>query len=275
MLAFEQQIERARDEWVIEAQQRQLFARERGRAFERDRLRAVLQTLQAFGAEVFRIEHERARRGFLVVDAELLEEGKHEIVESVRVGRAQRVGERVLAAVAFGRELEQSIAAGLHELGELALRRARFGDQRIDLGIGFVAAERVTFGFDDDALAVAAQDLASIGRACAERIEAFVVPAQQRVLRGAAEDDCVQRDVVALADAVEPADALFEQVRIERQIPQDQVMRELEVPSFRADLGAQQHARAVCFGEPRGIAIALQDAHAFVEARDLDARARA
>ncbi len=155
------------------------------------------------------------------------------------------------------------------------MRRARFGDQRIDLGIGIVACERMALRLGDDARAVAAQDLAAVGRARAQRIEAFVVPAQQRVLRGAADCDRVQRDVVLLPDAIEAADALFEQIGIERQVPQDQVMRELEVAAFRADLGAQQHARALGFGEPRGVAVALQDRHAFVEARDLDARLRA
>ena len=63
-----------------------------------------------------------------------------------------------------------------------------------------------------------------------------------------------------LTDAIESTDALLEQVRIERQIPQDQPMRKLEIAAFRSDLRAQQHARAIGFGEPRRVAIALQDA---------------
>ena len=43
LFAFEQQVERAGDQRMIEAQQRQVFARERGRAIERDLLRAVLE----------------------------------------------------------------------------------------------------------------------------------------------------------------------------------------------------------------------------------------
>src|SRR6185437_14278506 len=42
-------------------------------------------------------------------------------------------------------------------------------------------------------------------------------------------------DVAALADAVEAADALLEQVGIERQVPQDDVVGELEIAAFRAD----------------------------------------
>ncbi len=85
----------------------------------------------------------------------------------------------------------------------------------------------------------------------------------------------VDRDVVFLADAVEPADALLEQIRIQRQVPQDQAMGELEVATFRADLRAQQQARAVRLGEERGVAVALHDAQAFVETRDADAATRA
>ena len=150
------------------------------------------------------------------------------------------------------------------------MRRACFADQRIDLDVGIIAGERMALCFDDNARAVAAQDLATVGWTGAECVETFVVPAQQRVLCRSTDGDRVQRDVVALADAIESADALLEQVRIERQIPQDQLMRELEIATLRSDLRAQQHARAVGFGEPGRVAITLQDRHAFVEACNLD-----
>ncbi len=124
-------------------------------------------------------------------------------------------------------------------------------------------------------LAIAAQQLAAIGRAGAERVQAFVVPARQHVLRAVVHGQDMDGDVVLLADAVESADALFQQVRIQRQVPQDQPMGELEVAPFRADLRAQQQARAVGLGKVRGVAVALDDAEAFVEARDADAAARA
>ena len=65
-----------------------------------------------------------------------------------------------------------------------------------------------------------------------------MIPAQQSVLGGTAEHAGVDHDVVTLADAIEAADALFEQIRIERKIPQDQMVRELEIATFRADLRA-------------------------------------
>jgi hypothetical protein len=45
---------------------------------------------------------------------------------------------------------------------------------------------------------------------------------------------------LSLPDTVEPADALFQQSRIERQIKQHEMMRELEVASFAADLGTDE-----------------------------------
>jgi len=85
----------------------------------------------------------------------------------------------------------------------------------------------------------------------------------------------MQLDVVALADAVEAADALFEQVRIQRHVPEDQMMRELEVAAFRADLRTDQQACAFRIGEIRGVAVAVDDRQPFVEAREIDAAARA
>jgi hypothetical protein len=56
-------------------------------------------------------------------------------------------------------------------------------------------------------------------------------------------------DLLALADAIEPADPLLEETWIEREIEQHEVMRELEVPPLAADLGAHEQPRAVWIGE--------------------------
>jgi hypothetical protein len=82
----------------------------------------------------------------------------------------------------------------------------------------------------------------------------------------------------ALADAVESADTLFEQLGILREIEKHEVMRKLEVPSLAADLRAEQDARALVVGEECGIAIALKQREALMENaavylyRALDAR---
>ena len=50
-------------------------------------------------------------------------------------------------------------------------------------------------------------------------------------------------DIVRLADTVETTDTLLQQIRVKRQVEHHQVAGELEVASFGADLGAQQHLR--------------------------------
>ena len=80
---------------------------------------------------------------------------------------------------------------------------------------------------------------------------------------------------MALADAIEAPDTLFEQVRIQRQIPQDHIVRKLEIAAFRADLRAQQQTRAAGLGKMRSIAVALYHGQGFMEPRQLHAAARA
>lgn len=81
---------------------------------------------------------------------------------------------------------------------------------------------------------------------------------------------------MSLADPVEAADALLEQVRVGRQVEQHQMVGELEVAAFAADFRADQHLGAELFvGEVGGGAVALKNAHAFVEHRGGDARTQA
>ena len=41
---------------------------------------------------------------------------------------------------------------------------------------------------------------------------------------------------VALSDAIKSSDTLFQQVRVERQVKQDQMLSKLEVSAFTANL---------------------------------------
>src|SRR6266481_10196899 len=86
-------------------------------------------------------------------------------------------------------------------------------------------------------------------------VQTFVIPARQNLLRTVREIRNMDLDVFGLSDSIQPSDALFEQLRIERQVKQDQVMRKLEVTSFAADLRTDQQARPFGLGEPRRVAI--------------------
>ncbi len=103
-----------------------------------------------------------------------------------------------------------------------------------------------------------------------------MVPLEQALLRAALQVRDVQLDGVLLADPVKAADALFEQVWVRGQVEHHQVVGELEVAAFAADLRADKHLRTELFvGEVGGGAIAFEDVHAFMEHRRRNAGAHA
>ena len=124
-------------------------------------------------------------------------------------------------------------------------------------------------------LAESAQQFAAIGDHMREGIQAFMHPAHQDFLRAARDGGDMQVDFATLADAVEAADALFQHVGMEGQVPEDEVLRELEVAALCADFRGDQQACALRVGEVGGVAIALQQVHVFVETRDRQAAAQA
>ena len=63
-----------------------------------------------------------------------------------------------------------------------------------------------------------------------------------------------------------PANTLFQQVRIERQIKHHQIAGEMEVTPFGADFRAQHHlGAAIFFAKPGRSAVTFNDRHPFME----------
>lgn len=75
----------------------------------------------------------------------------------------------------------------------------------------------------------------------------------------------VDVDVVSLADAIEAADALFEDFGITGEAEEDEVAGELEVAAFGSDLRADEEACAIGFLEVGGVTIPLHHGEVFVE----------
>ena len=71
-----------------------------------------------------------------------------------------------------------------------------------------------------------------------EGIQAQVVPALQGFLGRALQIGHMDFHHIALADAIQAADALLQQIRIEGQIEQHQMAGKLEVSTFGSDFGA-------------------------------------
>ena len=101
-----------------------------------------------------------------------------------------------------------------------------------------------------------------------EGVKRFVIPLEQALLWAGFEVRHVQFDDVLLANAVQTANTLFQQVWVGRQIEQYQMVGELEVTTFATDFRADKHLSPELFiREVGGCAVALQNVHAFVEDR--------
>ncbi len=71
---------------------------------------------------------------------------------------------------------------------------------------------------------------------------------------------------MCLANTIQTADTLLQQIRVEGEIKHHQTAGELEVAPFGADFGAEQHlCAAVLFGEPRRRTVTFNNGHAFME----------
>ena len=103
-----------------------------------------------------------------------------------------------------------------------------------------------------------------------EGVEAAVIPFDDAFLGAARDVGDVNADRLGLADPVEAADALLEETGIEGEIEEDEVVGELEVAALAADFGAEEELGAVGFGEPRGLAVALDEREALVKEGDLE-----
>lgn len=106
-----------------------------------------------------------------------------------------------------------------------------------------------------------------------EGVHALVVPVEQHLLAMVFKVGHVDADFLALADPVQAADALLEQIRVQRQVQQHQVVGELEVTALGADLGTDQRLGAVlAVGEVGRRPVPLDQVHAFVEHRHAHAQ---
>ena len=113
------------------------------------------------------------------------------------------------------------------------------------------------------------QEFATPRQVFRERIQPFLIPARQDFLVTAEDEGHVDLNISALADAVEPPYALLQKGGIQGQVEQDQVVGELEVAAFAADLGTDQQACSAFIREPRCAAVPLDQRQPFVKHRQL------
>ena len=181
------------------------------------------------------------------------------------LGLADRPDERLGRGLAAGVEFHQPVPPGALRLFDLGGMLGRGRDQVARIGCRRVQrrCQRLGESFMD-----------AIGRVTAfgKQVQPLVIPGKQDRLGRALEPGDMNMDGLALADAIQPADALFEQVRVQRQVKQRQVLRELKIAPLAADLGAHQRLRAgLILGEVGGRLVPLDDALSLVKDRAADA----
>ncbi|MNS47954.1 hypothetical protein D3C72_805060 [compost metagenome] len=158
-------------------------------------------------------------------------------------------------------DLQQTVTPLL----QLQLQRVVFfatGFDQIVKALGLFRCRQIT-----DQIAVHLIVNGAPGRAGVfKRVQTFVEPTYQHRLGSFFQERNVDLNIMSLADTVQTANTLLQQVRVKRQIEHHQMAGELEVTALGADFGAEQHLRAaVLFTKPGRRAVAFDDRHPFVE----------
>ena len=98
-----------------------------------------------------------------------------------------------------------------------------------------------------------------------EGTQSLLIPVVQYRLCAVLQVRDMNSDSLRLTNAVQPANALFQQIRIEWQVKQNQMMGKLEIAALTANLRTDQQPRAVLVSKPGRIAIALNQGQILVK----------
>ena len=190
-----------------------------------------------------------------------IEDPLHEGQGTVVIGFGEGLFQLFGPIIVEGTQLQQPVAAGFHQGMQFIGNGAGLRHQGINGGVFRVATQQRFQG-----IAATQVDVVAGRVGVLEGIHAFVVPAEQHFLSVGLKVGHMDLDVFSLADAVQPADALFQQVRIQRQVQQHQMVGKLEVPAFGADLGTDQRLGTIhIIGEEGGSPVPLDQVHVLME----------
>ena len=110
--------------------------------------------------------------------------------------------------------------------------------------------------------------LVANGAGGGEGVQALIEPAKQGFLAGFRQIGHMDVNISALTDPVQTTDALFQQIRMERQVKADQVLRKLKIAAFTTNFGTDQRlSTAVFLGKVGSSAVAFDKAQVLVEGR--------
>ncbi len=163
-----------------------------------------------------------------------------------------------------GVEGQQPVLAFLHGHGDLRLQGARALDE------GLQPADPGGGGALGQLGAQGGVDFPGSRQVGGKSIQPFMIPAGDDLLAAPLEIGDENLNGLLLADAVEAADALLEQLGIGRQVEEEELVAELEITPLAADLRTDQHPRSLCLSKPGGIAVALQQGEVLMKQGDAD-----
>lgn len=174
-----------------------------------------------------------------------------------------------------GGELEEAVAAAVELVLQGNAEGGGGGEEVGDFGGGGeFAADGMAGDEGEHTLAELGLELGATVEGAGEGGEAGVIPSGEELAGGIGEVGDVEADGLGLADAVEAADALLDEAGVERQVEEHEVVGELEVAAFAADLGTEEELGAGGLGKPSGLAVALDEGEAFVEEAGFEGGAR-
>ena len=253
---------------MVPREKLQIFAAQGARPIAGERQSVGLQPGELVHQHAGRTEPVGPRRQLLDLDEVQVEYREHELVECPVVVVTDDVVDDACRLRGTERvPLEQAVAPGLEPRRHVLPCGAHVGDEPVHLRRQRLAVAIRALRQVAQAWLELLEQFTRAGQVHLERVQAKVIPARQHLEVRALDERHVHPDFFALANAIEAAEPLFEQRRIEWQVEQHQVVRELEVAPLAADLGADQQACAVGIGEPGRAAIALDQRQPLVEGR--------
>src|SRR4030095_8460903 len=190
-----------------------------------------------------------------------IENGEHELFQH----RVRILSTNVLHNLAGdlrseGIHLHQAVSALMKPFSNLATDGARLLNQMVQLATRLQIVDDRAESFEQ---------LPPTLQLLFEGIQTFVIPASEHFLKTVDHERNMDMNFRFLSDAIQTPDALFQNFRINRQIEENEMMRELEVTALASDFGTEKNPGSSLFREPCGVAVALHESQPFVEDGDL------
>jgi len=269
----DEEVDAVGDERVVGGDEADVFAGDGAFAAVGRQHAVAWDRRETFHVGVGGVEVEVALFELLHVDAKMIEDVGEDLAGGrVGVGGAHAIEDLFGDVAVEGIQLEEAVATFLELELEVGAKGFGFGNEGVELlaGVFFEAAFTVGGGEFEEARAEGFGVVVAAVERRLEGVQAEMIPLGDGGIGSAGKIGDVNLNRIRLANTVEAADALLDEARVEREIPENEVVGELEVAPFAADFGTEEDLRAGGFCEPGGLAVALHEREALVEEADVE-----